>query len=177
MRGKLVNIERMYLMLKLLQPDLAVDSIFHIDMNALKKQGIDYLLIDMDNTITEWNNHNLPERAIRWFASLEQYGLQACLVSNNTEDRVSRVGNLLGIPAISKAQKPRSKAFKRAMQILGATTTNTAMIGDQIFTDVLGGNRLGLYTILVLPVSTKEFIGTKFARMLERIILKRGKAR
>lgn len=161
-------------MLKILQPKLAVDSIFHIDLNKLKANGIKFILIDLDNTITEWNNHQLPQRAIQWFATLQEKGFKACLVSNNNEDRVSIAGRELGIPAVSKAQKPRKKAFEKAMKILGAEKDNTAMIGDQVFTDVLGGNRLKLYTILVMPISTKEFFGTKFARMLERIILKRG---
>ncbi|MGF7185935.1 hypothetical protein GGQ84_002028 [Desulfitispora alkaliphila] len=162
-------------MLKLLQPNLAVDSIFHIDLEKLKAKGIEYLLIDLDNTITEWNNHQLPTKAIQWFSSLDDYGLRACIVSNNTEERVAKAAKELGIPAVSKAQKPRTKAFARAMKMLNAHKHNTAMIGDQVFTDVLGGNRLGVYTILVLPMSTKEFFGTKFARMLERVVLKRGK--
>jgi HAD superfamily phosphatase (TIGR01668 family) len=162
-------------MLKIFQPKLAVDSIFHIDLAGLKKKGIKYLLIDLDNTITEWNNHHLPDRAIEWFRNLNDFGIKACLVSNNSADKVSQVARSLGIPSVGKAQKPRRRAFRKAMELLGARGENTAMVGDQIFTDVLGGNRLGLFTILVMPVSTKEFIGTKFARLLERLILQRGR--
>ncbi len=162
-------------MLKLLQPNEAVDSIFHIDLTKLQKKGIKFLLIDLDNTITEWNNHQLPPKAVQWFAQLDSYGIKACLLSNNTADRVSSAAKELGIPAISKAQKPRRKSYRKAIELLGATKENTAMVGDQVFTDVLGGNRLGIYTILVLPINTKEFIGTKFARFLERVVLKRGR--
>jgi HAD superfamily phosphatase (TIGR01668 family) len=162
-------------MLALLQPNLAVDSIFHIDLAVLRKKGIKYLLIDMDNTITEWNNHCLPDRAIEWFQRLDDFGIKACLVSNNTESKVNQVAKALGVPSVGKAQKPRKKAFRKAMELLGARRENTAMVGDQIFTDVLGGNRLGLFTILVIPVSTKEFFGTKFVRLLEKIILKKSR--
>lgn len=161
-------------MFKLLQPKLAVDSIYHINLKELQKMGIKHLLIDLDNTITEWNNHHLPQKALDWFASLEKYDLKSCLVSNNTESRVNIAAKQLGIPSVPKAQKPRTRAFKRGMKLLDAKPNNTAMIGDQVFTDILGGNRMGIYTILVMPINTKEFVGTKVARMLERIILKRG---
>jgi HAD superfamily phosphatase (TIGR01668 family) len=67
--------------------------------------------------------------------------------------------------------KPRRRAFRRALHIMELTSQETAVIGDQIFTDVLGGNRLGLYTILVTPISEKEFIWTRLMRKLERFVL------
>ena len=95
-----------------------------------------------------------------------------CLVSNNKKDRVSNFGRILGVPALSKARKPRRRAFREAMRIMNTRPETTAVIGDQIFTDVLGGNRLGLYTILVVPLSKQEFIGTRCMRHLERVVLK-----
>ncbi|HHW74588.1 MAG TPA: HAD hydrolase-like protein, partial [Firmicutes bacterium] len=71
------------------------------------------------------------------------------------------------------AVKPRRRAFRKALQILDLTASETAVVGDQIFTDVLGGNRLGLYTILVTPINDKEFIWTRMIRCLERFVLKR----
>ena len=92
-------------------------------------------------------------------------------VSNNKKVRVSNFGRILGVPAIS-ARKPRRRAFREAMRIMNTRPETTAVIGDQIFTDVLGGNRLGLYTILVVPLSKQEFIGTRCMRHLERVVLK-----
>ncbi|MDD3705135.1 MAG: HAD hydrolase-like protein [Clostridiaceae bacterium] len=77
------------------------------------------------------------------------------------------------LPAVYKAIKPSKTAFRRAMKLMNSVPANTAVIGDQIFTDVLGGNRLGLYTILVAPISDKEFIWTRIIRKLERHILKK----
>ena len=81
----------------------------------------------------------------------------------------------LGIFAISKAIKPRRGAFRRIARRFSLTPPEIAVVGDQLFTDVLGGNRAGMYTILVTPIHKHEFIGTKLVRLFERIILKRLK--
>ncbi len=82
------------------------------------------------------------------------------------------IAKLIGIPAVYKAGKPRKRAYRKAMAMLSTTPHETMMVGDQIFTDVLGGNRLGLYTILVKPIHQQEFIGTKVMRILERLVLR-----
>jgi len=97
--------------------------------------------------------------------------------SNNSQDRVQKFAEAFGVPAISKAIKPRRGAFRIACDSLGVTPGETAVVGDQVFTDVLGGNRLGVYTILVVPVSEKEFFGTKIMRMMERFVLRKLKMR
>ena len=84
-----------------------------------------------------------------------------------------QVAESLGIPFISRAQKPRRGGFHRAVFFLGVKPEETAVIGDQIFTDVLGGNRAGLYTILVVPIARREFVGTKFSRAMEYFVLRR----
>ena len=83
------------------------------------------------------------------------------------------MARVLDVPAISKARKPSRRAFRQALATLGTTEKETAVVGDQLFTDVLGGNRLGLYTVLVMPLSKREFFGTKAIRSLERIVLRR----
>lgn len=159
-------------MFDILKPKLYVDSIYQIDFEKLKNRGIKGVVIDLDNTITEWNNPELPKKAFDWFTKMKDHDLKACLASNNNESRVVIVAAKLGIPYIAKANKPRSSAFKKAMEKMGTDQKNTAVIGDQIFTDILGGNRLGLFTILVVPLNTKEFIGTRFVRIIERKVLK-----
>ncbi len=79
---------------------------------------------------------------------------------------------MLGIPGLSKANKPSRRAFLQALDLLGSRPEQAAMIGDQVFTDVLGGNRLGLYTILVVPLCRREFLGTRVLRLVERVILR-----
>ncbi len=159
-------------MLENLKPKLYVDSIYHINFEKLKKIGIKGIIIDLDNTITEWNNPELPQKAIDWFNKMLDDGLKACIASNNSESRVVTAAGKLGIPYIAKAKKPRKAAFKRAMEKMGTSPDTTAVVGDQIFTDILGGNRLNLFTILVVPINTKEFIGTRLVRIIERRVLK-----
>jgi hypothetical protein len=101
---------------------------------------------------------------------LHAVGLAGCIVSNNFSLRVRQVGELLGLPVVGWAVKPVPVGFWRAMSIMGTTPATTALVGDQLFTDVLGGNLVGMYTILVEPLSTEEFPTTKLVRRLERLI-------
>lgn len=158
-------------MLKLLRPHLYVRHLEDIPLSQLAEKGIRGLIIDLDNTVTEWNSNFIRENVRAWFAELPKYNLKPCLVSNNSHGRVRQVADQLGVPFISKAGKPRRQAFRKAMELLGLEPKATAVIGDQIFTDVLGGNRLRLLTILVVPLNKKEFIGTRLMRQLEKLVL------
>lgn len=101
---------------------------------------------------------------------LRAAGLAGCIVSNNFSLRVRQVGTLLGVPVVGWALKPGPLGFWRAMAIMGTRPATTALIGDQLFTDVLGGNLLGMYTILVEPLSEDEFPTTRLVRRIERLI-------
>ena len=159
-------------MLKLLTPDLHVESVFRLDPEKLKKNNIKGLIIDIDNTLVSWETKYATEKIKQWLLSLKREGFEVCLVSNNTKDRVVIFNEELKLPAIHRALKPRIGAFKKAMKIIGTTAENTAVVGDQIFTDVLGGNRIGLFTVLVIPIVGKEFWWTTLVRKIERYILK-----
>ncbi|MDA8234970.1 MAG: YqeG family HAD IIIA-type phosphatase [Clostridia bacterium] len=160
-------------MVSLLFPDWHVSSIASIDPVELQKRGIKGIVFDLDNTIITWGSRSFSPQVMEWFSHLKKMGFHLCILSNNTSGRVRGLARVLGVPAIPRAVKPRKKAFKKALRILGTSPEETAVIGDQIFTDILGGNRLGLYTILVFPMSRKEFIGTKMVRKLERFVLKK----
>lgn len=158
--------------MKLLTPKLYFNSIFEIDLEQLKAANIQGLIIDIDNTLVAWDQQWASEETKAWLLSLKEHGFKVCLVSNNTEDRVVKFNEALKLPAIHRATKPRRGAFKRAMALMGTDVKNTAVIGDQIFTDVLGGNRMGLTTVLVVPIKSKEFWWTTFVRKIERHVLK-----
>ncbi len=100
-----------------------------------------------------------------------------CFVSNNSDLRVKEIADLVDIPFVAWAKKPRRRSFRKAMALMATKPEQTAVVGDQIFTDILGGNRLGLFTVLVSPISRKEFVGTRLVRLLEKIILERNKRR
>lgn len=160
-------------MLKKLYPDLYVKSLMEIPLDELKGLGKKAFILDLDNTVTEWNSNNLTKEVAEWFITIKEQGFKACILSNNGEQKVVKVAEQLGIPYVHRAQKPRRGAFFKAMKTLDATKEETAVIGDQIFTDVLGGNRAGLFTILVVPINKKEFVGTKISRLMEYFVLKR----
>lgn len=158
-------------MLKLLTPDQYLNNIFEIDVEKLETLGIKGIITDMDNTLVSWNDRSVYPRLAEWFALLKKMGFKLFIVSNNSKDRGGKLARELDIPAIWYAIKPRRGAFRKALETMDLTPQEVAVVGDQIFTDVLGGNRLGLHTILVTPISEKEFFWTKLTRMFERMVI------
>lgn len=158
-------------MLDLLIPRIYADRLLDIPLGELREQNITAFIVDLDNTITDWNSNVISGEIEEWFRSIQAQGFKVCILSNNGERRIKKVADKLAIPFIHRAAKPRRGAFYRAIYIMGVTAAQTAVIGDQIFTDILGGNRAGLYTILVRPLSEREFMGTKVNRMLERLVI------
>lgn len=156
-------------MRKLLYPDQVADSIEAIDIAALATQGFKGVIIDLDNTIVPWADIGMPPEANEQLDRFKIHGFKMCLVSNNRRERVREIAASLGIPFVSQAHKPLKKGFRQALMLLGVAESQTVVIGDQLFTDILGGNRLGMYTIWVMPLSTEEFITTKAVRWLEKI--------
>jgi len=97
-------------------------------------------------------------------------GVRMCIVSNNFSSRTQAIGRALNVPVVAAAVKPIPWGFRRAMALMGTQAQSTALIGDQVFTDILGGNLLGVRTILVEPLSTQEFPTTRLIRRLERLV-------
>lgn len=162
-------------MFKILTPDQHLNSIFEVDLNHLQSLGIKGIITDLDNTLVPWNDRNITPRLAEWFATLRSRGFKLFIISNNSRDSGGQLALELDIPAIFYAVKPRKIAFRKALENMQLSPQEVAVIGDQIFTDILGGNRFGLHTILVTPISEKEFIWTKLMRMLERLIAGRRK--
>jgi HAD superfamily phosphatase (TIGR01668 family) len=136
----------------------------------LAASGIRGVVLDLDNTILPWGSATPPAEVQAWVRRLRSTGLAGCIVSNNFSLRVRQVGAMLAIPVVGWALKPVPLGFRRAMAIMGTRPATTALVGDQLFTDVLGGNLLGMYTILVEPLSPDEFPTTRLVRRIERLI-------
>ncbi|MCL6477029.1 MAG: YqeG family HAD IIIA-type phosphatase [Peptococcaceae bacterium] len=161
-------------MLGLLYPKMYVPSVTHIDPDGLYARGIRCVLFDLDNTVVPRDKYDLPPEVAGWINRLKEKGIKVCVVSNNGPERIRRVAGMEGIPSVCRAVKPFKHPFRKAMKMLGVTAGETAVVGDQIFTDILGGNRLGLYTILVAPMPGKEYWATEmFNRRLEKLVLNR----
>ncbi|WP_053959242.1 YqeG family HAD IIIA-type phosphatase [Sulfobacillus thermosulfidooxidans] len=160
-------------MIKLLQPRLFLTSIFDLDLARLHDRGVRGLIMDLDNTLVGWNRPDLSQELKMWFQDVRAHGFKMCIVSNNMTERVEQFAEKVGVMAIPKAAKPRRRSFRLAMRKMGTTRHNTAVIGDQVFTDILGGNRLRLFTILVHPIDTHEYWTTRLVRKLERYVVRR----
>jgi HAD superfamily phosphatase (TIGR01668 family) len=155
---------------KLLCPDQVADSLGEIDLLSLVNQGFQGVILDLDNTIIPWAGSTMRPEILDWLLNIKQLGFKVCLVSNNRPRRVQEIAASLGIPFVSQAGKPLKRGFRQALALLAIPENQTVVIGDQLFTDVLGGNRLGMHTIWVMPLSTEEFITTKVVRWLEKAV-------
>ncbi len=155
-----------------LRPQEYVTSIYHIHLDRLWQAGMRGIVTDLDNTLVAWNSPVAPPKLVAWLEHVRERGFRVCIVSNNDQLRVSSFAAPLGIESLHKAHKPRRAAFVRALRKLETNASETCMVGDQLFTDILGGNRMGFHTILVRPVHVREFPGTRAARLLERIVLR-----
>ena len=160
-------------MSSIFKPDLCLDSIFDLNADHLQSLGIKGIITDMDNTLVSWSDRTVYPRLVNWLNKLKEDGFQLHIVSNNSRERGGQVAKELGLPAIWYAIKPSRRSFRKAIKRMSLKPEEVAVIGDQLFTDVLGGNRLGLYTILVTPICEKEFIWTRMIRLLERVLLGR----
>ena len=158
-------------MLKHFLPDEHVKSILDINPQQLKEKGIKGIITDLDNTLVEWDRPSATPQLIKWFDDMKKHDIRVTIVSNNNEDRVKAFSDPLKIPFIFRARKPMVPAFNRALSQMGIKKEEAVVIGDQLLTDVLGGNRSGFYTILVVPVAQTDGFFTRFNRFAERRIL------
>jgi len=157
--------------LKHFLPDEHVKSILDINPQQLKEKGIKGIITDLDNTLVEWDRPSATPQLIKWFDDMKKHDIRVTIVSNNNEDRVKAFSDPLKIPFIFRARKPMVPAFNRALSQMGIKKEEAVVIGDQLLTDVLGGNRSGFYTILVVPVAQTDGFFTRFNRFAERRIL------
>ena len=154
----------------LLFPDAYYDSTFDIDYKALKKRGFLGLLFDIDNTLTI-HNVKAEKKEARFCDYLHRLGFRTVVMSNNSKDRVEPFAKLLGTSYISRAQKPLSWAYKKAMDMIETNKDNTLFIGDQLYTDIMGANIAGLKSILVRPISSHESSFIKVKRIIEKPVV------
>ena len=151
-------------------PKKYVDSAYGIDYEELYKQGYRGILFDIDNTLVP---HGAPatKQSVELFERLHELGFSTCLISNNKEPRVTPFAEAMRTPYVYKADKPARRGYQEGMERMGTDLSNTLFVGDQLFTDVWGANRTGLYSILVKPIDPREEIQIVLKRYLEKIVL------
>ncbi len=153
------------------QPDMYFNSIFEIDFQDLKDKGIKGLLLDVDNTLKPHYAEEPEAKAKGWLDDARAAGFGLCIVSNGRPARIRPFAHRLGLESVCEAMKPSRRGLLRAAEVLGLGIHETAVIGDQIFTDVLGGNSAGALTILVKPISKDEPSYLKLKRHFEKLVL------
>ena len=160
-----------------LTPDYMFGTFRDVTPEFLQSIGVRALLIDIDNTLAPYEQPDPDERIMHWFAELEKNGIQASLVSNNGKERVERFAEPLvesfGIVAYPNSGKPFAGTLECAMETMGVTPAETAMLGDQILTDCFAGKHIGLRAIIVPPIKDKTNLFFRFKRVLERPFIRK----
>ncbi|MEH2953389.1 YqeG family HAD IIIA-type phosphatase [Candidatus Merdisoma sp. JLR.KK011] len=147
-----------------------IASTYEIDFEGLYQAGYRGVLFDVDNTLVP---HDAPadQRSIALFERLRKLGFSTCLISNNKEPRVTPFADALKTQYVYKAGKPRRRGYQEGMKRMGTHKGDTLFVGDQLFTDIWGANRAGMYSILVKPMNPREEIQIVLKRYLEKPVL------
>lgn len=155
----------------LFYPDYYFKNITKINIELLKKDKIKGLILDVDNTLIDYE-HNLIDGLLEWYKEVKNNDIKVCILSNsNKKEKVRKIAGKLEVPYIFFGTKPLKRGFKKATNILQLKNEEIVVIGDQIFTDVLGANRCRMKSILVEPISEKDIIITVIKRPIEKYII------
>ena len=157
--------------MKKLYPNLYLKKVEDIKIQELMKNKIKLIILDVDNTLIDYYK-NLSESVIQWTKEMKDQGIKLYILSNtNDEEKVKTVSQKLEIPYKHFAMKPFKRGFKYVKKETNIKSDNIAVVGDQIFTDILGGNRCKMFTILVEPIDTKkDYWYTAWKRPIENKI-------
>ena len=154
-------------------PDFWADSVYDIDYEALRRKGLRFLFFDIDNTMALYSEQEPSERLLALLRRLSEMGFRSAILSNGRSGRVARFAKIMGMEFEGGALKPAQGGFRRLAQKLRAEkSSEIAMIGDQIYTDIKGGKRFGCCTVLVTPIDLADdpfFV--RFKRIFEKNVV------
>lgn len=159
-------------MRKRLQPDLLFPSFEKITPKYLSERSIKLLFTDVDNTLAPYEVPKPDEKIKAWLDSMKNAGITVVFVSNNHSDRLAIFNSSLGLDAYSDCKKPLIGVLKKIATEKGVPLSQCALLGDQIFTDVWAGKRLGVLSLMVPPIKDKTTLFFRTKRWLERPILR-----
>lgn len=148
-------------------PDFQIDRVTAITPAFLKQNGIEALVLDVDNTLTTHGNPEPGEGVLDWIDSMRSAGVPMMIVSNNSRGRVIPFAKLLGLPFVSRGWKPLTVGMTKACNEFGLSPEKVAIVGDQLFTDILGGKWKGMKTILTEPFLLEDGPFFRFKRKIE----------
>lgn len=154
-------------------PDVYQKSIETINYKKLKERGIKCILFDLDNTLVPYHEDRPTKKLRDFFKSLKKQGFKIIIFSNSGAKRLSPFKEELEVDVCPRAFKPSTKKFYAVMETYGFSESEVAIIGDQFFTDILGGNKVGITTILINPICKKDMIFTYIARFREKNLIRK----
>jgi hypothetical protein len=161
-------------MLRLLVPHLRLESVCQLTLARLRALGLEALLLDVDCTLKRFRDELPTAEVVAWLAELRRGGIGLCLVSNGLDGRVRRFAEKLDLPYVSRALKPFPLGCRAALRKMKFPPARTAMVGDQLFADVMAARLAGLTSILVRPIHPEdEPWFTRLKRGPERYLLGR----
>lgn len=144
-----------------------------IPLERIATRGYRGIILDLDNTSCAYGDAEVAEGVAEWVAAAQAAGLRIVLLSNNFSERVEAIGAQLSVATVPRALKPLPFGFWRALRLLGTRRHETVVIGDQLFTDVLGAKLIGVDAILTEPLAPHDFVLTRVLRLLERMLFRR----
>ena len=157
----------------ILYPNVHFSNVREIKIEFLRENRIKALILDVDNTLIDYDK-NLSDETIKWAEDLKQHGIKLYILSNsNKKEKVKTVAEKLQIEYEYFGKKPLKIGFKKVQEKLKEKAENIGVVGDQIFTDVLGGNKVGMFTILTKPIDKRDIAITKIKRPFEQIVIKK----
>jgi len=157
----------------MLKPDYYLDTVFQIPYEELWENKIRGLVFDIDNTIAPYEEHQPSAKITALMAKLQRMGFQICLLTNNTNRRLKCFDKPLGIDGFANAIKPLARGVRKAMKQMGTKPEHTAIIGDQLLSDVWAGKNARVTTVLVKPLSNKDLAFVHIKRRIEGRLLRR----
>jgi HAD superfamily phosphatase (TIGR01668 family) len=155
----------------LFKTTIAFKSVLRITPQILKENNIRGLILDLDNTLTTHDNPKPADGVLEWLDKMKKANVALIIVSNNYPERVKPFADMLKLNFVSRGKKPLAKGFKEAQKRMGIPFSELAVVGDQIFTDVLGANMKRLKCIYVEPIEHEKTLFFKFKRKMERFFL------
>ena len=159
----------------ILYPKAYFEKVELITIEFLQKNKLKALILDIDNTLIDYNR-NISENVVKWAKDLKGQGTKLYILSNtNKKQKVEEIAKILQIPYQYLAKKPLKSGFLKVQKAIGEKKENIAVVGDQIFTDIIGGNRCKMFTILVDPIDKKDYWYTAWKRPLENKIKEKYK--
>lgn len=153
-----------------MKPDRVCKSVYDLPLAEFKEAGRTCLLLDFDNTLGPDHAVAPDKYAFDFIEKIRNEGFTCCLVSNASTGRSSKIAEMLGIPCVTYAHKPRPDGVYRAIKLMNTEASNAVMVGDQVFTDVIAGRLAPVYTVLVEKYSSKEIWYVVLKRPFEKLV-------